>query len=110
MTENGYSQNNIANKPLEEDFNKIDQIINKINNSPKKQFLVERSYKNDNGTYTVYLKSLTDSGIIINSTGTDINGNPPTKSLTTTLYNLKESLENTLFKDTPIKIIITDNN
>ncbi len=111
MTENGYSQNNIANKPLEEaDFIKINEIINRINNSPKKQFLVERSYKNDNGTYTVYLKSLTDSGIIINSTGTDISGNPPTKSLTATLYNLKESLENTFFKDTPIKIIITDNN
>lgn len=111
MTENGYSQNNIANKSLqEEDINKINQIINDINNSPKKQFLVERSYKNDNGTYTAYIKSLTDSGIIINSTGTDINGNPPTKSLTNTLFNLKESLENTFFKDTPIKIIITDNN
>ena len=76
----------------------------------EKNPLIERSTKNNDGNYTAYIKSLTDSGITINSTGVDVQGNPPTQSLTSTLFNLKESLENTLFKDTPIKINITDNN
>lgn len=110
MTENGYSMNAIQNKPLEEaDMENIKKIIFDINNAPVKQYLVERSNKNSDGNYTAYIKSLTDSGITINSTGVDVAGNPPTQSLTSTLFNLKDTLENTLFKDTPIKIVITDN-
>lgn len=111
MTENGYSINAIQSKPLEDsDMENIRKIIFDINNAPIKQYLVERSNKNSDGNYTVYIKSLTDSGITINSTGVDIAGNPPTQSLTSTLFNLKDTLENTIFKDTPIKVIITDNN
>lgn len=111
MTENGYSINAIQGKTLEDsDYANIREIIFKINNNtPIKQYLVERSNKNDDDTYTTYIKSLSDSGIIINSTGVDLAGNPPTQSLTSTLFNLKDTLENTLFKDTPIKIVITDN-
>lgn len=109
MIQEGYSINAIQGKKLnDEDYNNINKIISDINNAPIKQYLVERSNKNNDRTYTVYLKSLTDSGITINSTGTDIDGNPPTQSLTSTLYNLKDTLENTLFKDTPIKIVISD--
>ena len=109
MTENGYSINTMqTKKPTEQDMVAINQIISNINNARNKQYLVERSNKDDRGYYTVYLKSLTDSGIVVNSSGVDINGNPPIKSLTSTLFNLKETLENTLFKDTPIKINISD--
>nr|DAH12040.1 MAG TPA: hypothetical protein [Caudoviricetes sp.] len=79
MTENGYSMNAIQNKPLEEaDMENIKKIIFDINNAPVKQYLVERSNKNSDGNYTAYIKSLTDSGITINSTGVDVAGNPPT--------------------------------
>lgn len=110
MTENGYSINAIQGKTLEDsDYANIRKIIFDINNAPIKQYLVERSNKNGEGNYTTYIKSLSDSGITINSTGVDLAGNPPTQSLTSTLFNLKDTLENTLFKDTPIKIVITDN-
>ena len=110
MTENGYSINAMQGKTLEDsDHANIRKIIFDINNAPIKQYLVERSNKNGEGNYTTYIKSLSDSGIIINSTGVDLAGNPPTQSLTSTLFNLKDTLENTLFKDTPIKIVITDN-
>lgn len=110
MTENGYSINAMQGKTLEDsDYANIRKIIFDINNAPIKQYLVERSNKNGEGNYTTYIKSLSDSGIIINSTGVDLAGNPPTQSLTSTLFNLKDTLENTLFKDTPIKIVITDN-
>lgn len=108
MTENGYSINAMQGKTLEDsDYANIRKIIFDINNAPIKQYLVERSNKNGEGNYTTYIKSLSDSGITINSTG--VAGNPPTQSLTSTLFNLKDTLENTLFKDTPIKIVITDN-
>lgn len=111
MTENGYSINAMQGRTMEDaDYEAIRKIIFDINNAPVKQYLIERSTKNNDGNYTAYIKSLTDSGITINSTGVDVQGNPPTQSLTSTLFNLKESLENTLFKDTPIKINITDNN
>lgn len=110
MTENGYSINAMQGKTLEDsDYANIRKIIFDINNAPIKQYLVERSNKNGEGNYTTYIKSLSDSGITINSTGVDLAGNPPTQSLTSTLFNLKDTLENTLFKDTPIKIVITDN-
>lgn len=110
MTENGYSINAMWGKTLEDsDYANIRKIIFDINNAPIKQYLVERSNKNGEGNYTTYIKSLSDSGITINSTGVDLAGNPPTQSLTSTLFNLKDTLENTLFKDTPIKIVITDN-
>ena len=110
MTENGYSINAMQGKTLEDsDYANIRKIIFDINNAPIKQYLVERSNKNGEGNYTTYIKSLSDSGIIINSTGVDLAGNPPTQSLTSTLFNLKDTLENILFKDTPIKIVITDN-
>ena len=110
MTENGYSINAMQGKALEDsDYANIRKIIFDINNAPIKQYLVERSNKNSEGNYTTYIKSLSDSGITINSTGVDLAGNPPTQSLTSTLFNLKDTLENTLFKDTPIKIVITDN-
>lgn len=110
MTENGYSVNTMQGKTLEDsDYANIRKIIFDINNAPIKQYLVERSNKNGDGNYTTYIKSLSDSGITINSTGVDLAGNPPTQSLTSTLFNLKDTLENTLFKDTPIKIVITDN-
>lgn len=110
MTENGYSINAMQGKTLEDsDHANIRKIIFDINNAPIKQYLVERSNKNGEGNYTTYIKSLSDSGITINSTGVDLVGNPPTQSLTSTLFNLKDTLENTLFKDTPIKIVITDN-
>lgn len=110
MTENGYSINAMQGKTLEDsDHANIRKIIFDINNAPIKQYLVERSNKNGEGNYTTYIKSLSDSGITINSTGVDLAGNPPTQSLTSTLFNLKDTLENTLFKDTPIKIVITDN-
>lgn len=110
MTENGYSINAMQGKTLEDsDHANIRKIISDINNAPIKQYLVERSNKNGEGNYTTYIKSLSDSGITINSTGVDLAGNPPTQSLTSTLFNLKDTLENTLFKDTPIKIVITDN-
>lgn len=111
MTENGYSINAMQGRTMEDaDYEAIRKIIFDINNAPVKQYLIERSTKNNDSNYTAYIKSLTDSGITINSTGVDVQGNPPTQSLTSTLFNLKESLENTLFKDTPIKINITDNN
>lgn len=110
MTENGYSINAMWGKTLEDsDHANIRKIIFDINNAPIKQYLVERSNKNGEGNYITYIKSLSDSGITINSTGVDLAGNPPTQSLTSTLFNLKDTLENTLFKDTPIKIVITDN-
>ena len=110
MTENGYSINAMQGKTLEDsDYANIRKIIFDINNAPIKQYLVERSNKNGEGNYTTDIKSLSDSGITINSTGADLAGNPPTQSLTSTLFNLKDTLENTLFKDTPIKIVITDN-
>ena len=110
MTENGYSINAMQGKTLEDsDYANIRKIIFDINNAPIKQYLVERSNKNSEGNYTTYIKSLSDSGITINSTGVDLAGNPPIQSLTSTLFNLKETLESTLFKDTPIKIVITDN-
>lgn len=110
MTENGYSINAMQGKTLEDsDYANIRKIIFDINNAPIKQYLVERSNKNGEGNYTTYIKSLSDSGITINSTGVDLAENPPTQSLTSTLFNLKDTLENTLFKDTPIKIVITDN-
>ena len=110
MTENGYSINAMQGKTLEDsDYANIRKIIFDINNAPIKQYLVERSNKNGEGNYITYIKSLSDSGITINSTGVDLAGNPPTQSLTSTLFNLKDTLENTLFKDTPIKIVITDN-
>lgn len=110
MIENGYSINAMQGKTLEDsDYANIRKIIFDINNAPIKQYLVERSNKNGEGNYTTCIKSLSDSGITINSTGVDLAGNPPTQSLTSTLFNLKDTLENTFFKDTPIKIVITDN-
>jgi hypothetical protein len=79
MTENGYSINAMQGKTLEDsDYANIRKIIFDINNAPIKWYLVERSNKNGEGNYTTYIKSLSDSGITINSTGVDLAGNPPT--------------------------------
>lgn len=113
MTEKGFTLENIANTDEFVDNHKedIDNVINAINNAPIKQYLVERSVKNtynNSGTYTIYIKGLTDAGMVINSTGLDVETQrPPTASLTTSLENLKNVLNEQFFKKTDIKIQIT---
>lgn len=106
MVQEGFSINYLQNNEIPIDS--INTIINNILEKETVQYLVERSTE-IKGKYITYIKSLSDSGITVNSTGTDLDGNNPTQSLTSTMWNLKDTLENTLFKDTPIQIEITDN-
>lgn len=106
MVQEGYSISYLQNNEIPIDS--INTIINKILKKETVQYLVERSTE-INGKYETYIKSLSDSGITINSTGVDLNGKDPTQSLTSTMENLKGTLETTIFKNTPIQIEITDN-
>lgn len=110
MVEKGYSVNKLQQYTLnDDDFNKINTIIKDIKERKTKQYLVERSIKIEDGKYTTYLKSLTDSGITVNSTGKGPSDMDPTGSITNTLFNLKSTLERTVLKGSGIQIKIVDN-
>lgn len=110
MVEKGYPITKLQQYTLsEDDFNKINTIIEDIKNSKIKQYLVERSIKIEDGKYTTYLKSLTDSGITVNSTGKGPSDIDPTSSITSTLFNLKNVLEKTILKGSGIQIKVVDN-
>lgn len=120
----------------------IESILNELKDPKYKQYVVRRSFQNRNDNdekfdnedesdvkyksnidseiygYTVYVQSLSDANIVVDSSGTyadgvDEQGNEirrlPGHSITKTLYDLKEHFNKGLFKGTGIEVVITDN-
>jgi hypothetical protein len=67
LTEEELLLQKLQEQITQKDINRIQTIANTIHTKPVKQFLVEGI----DGDYYI-LKALTDSNIIVNSTGTDI--------------------------------------
>lgn len=108
IAEQGYTIQFLDKEITQEIRQKIEKIKDTIKGLEKKQYLVERYVELNDGIYQTYLKSITDSELIVNSTG-EMNSQLPDISLTESLYNLAKALENTILKDTGITVEITNN-
>ena len=112
MADANLSAAEATTKESEEVSKVINVILDKIETSPIKQYIVRRSYstgrKSADGRliYNTFLEEVLDP---INSRGISVNKVTPKQSLTASLHSLKNVINNTILSGTGIEIVITDN-